>query len=962
MRSILKIFIFLILASIGSPTDAGASGFVQVRNFPRAIYSGGPQNWAVAHDSIGRLYIGNRDGLLTCDGERWQKYPLPNLTTVRSLFYDAESGRIYCGGSEEFGYFFADPETGCLTYVSLLETISDRAEARFTEVWNVLKQNDIIWFQCDNIMLRFDGSETRAVASPERIATSANIGGIIFIGTEEGHISRLDTAGNLTQLENTSALNGKKIRGILPLDSRLLIATEMNGLYAYDGNSTEPLRSDINDFLIDNQLFCAAGNSNNYLFGTVTGGAVVKNFKAGITKYINMESGMQNNTVLNAGFDNRGNIWLCLDNGLDYAMYNSPITNIIGTSNNVGAGYTSLLCDQTIYFGTNQGLFSSRYPFASGPSPLPLRRELQGQIWSITPIANDGFFVSCDAGAYFHDRAGFHKIDGLGGTYCIRLLNEPAQATAVASSYDGFHILRNVNGKWTSVKLAEDYPDVRGRFDIDSRNRLWISHWLKGIYCITLSPDNSAIDSVSFFTEKNGLPTARNNSVAIVDGKPVIINEAGFFSLNDSGTGFVADGELATVFTAGNPLTLHVADGKTILIDRAGIEVARPDNGSVAVSRIAMAKTINEGLVFGFEHITALNDDHLLMANQNGFWDIDLTSHADETPEASPLVSYIYANGDSMVYRATASADREPLVLPFALNSLRFDFACPDFRTADGVHYSSYLEGYDKTWSIPSTESAREYTRLPEGKYTLHLRARNLQTGNDSETAFGFEILPPWYRSTAAKVLYLLLIIAGFSGTTLAIMRWKYNAEQRLETQKDLELDEMRKQAEQDALHKDYEIATLKSEQLEIDIKHKSDELSSATMNLIRKNEILNDIASKISHIQQEKSLDPAVQKQLSHIQTSIEQNISHDDDWSTFNRNFDVVYGDYTKRLHQLHPQLSQADVRLCCYIRMGLTSKEIAPLINISFKSVEMARYRLRKKLALDPSLSLTDYIASL
>ncbi|MDE7334817.1 MAG: transcriptional regulator, partial [Muribaculaceae bacterium] len=106
----------------------------------------------------------------------------------------------------------------------------------------------------------------------------------------------------------------------------------------------------------------------------------------------------------------------------------------------------------------------------------------------------------------------------------------------------------------------------------------------------------------------------------------------------------------------------------------------------------------------------------------------------------------------------------------------------------------------------------------------------------------------------------------------------------------------------------------------------------------------------------------PGVQKQLSHIQTAIEQNISHDDDWSTFNRNFDVVYGDYTKRLHELHPQLSQADIRLCCYIKMGLTSKEIAPLINISFKSVEMARYRLRKKIGLSPDRSLTDYIASL
>lgn len=74
-----------------------------------------------------------------------------------------------------------------------------------------------------------------------------------------------------------------------------------------------------------------------------------------------------------------------------------------------------------------------------------------------------------------------------------------------------------------------------------------------------------------------------------------------------------------------------------------------------------------------------------------------------------------------------------------------------------------------------------------------------------------------------------------------------------------------------------------------------------------------------------------------------------------------DIVYGDYTRRLQDTYPQLTSSDIRLCCYIKMGLSSKEIAPLINISFKSVEMARYRLRKKLGLETSTSLSDYLSS-
>ena len=136
-------------------------------------------------------------------------------------------------------------------------------------------------------------------------------------------------------------------------------------------------------------------------------------------------------------------------------------------------------------------------------------------------------------------------------------------------------------------------------------------------------------------------------------------------------------------------------------------------------------------------------------------------------------------------------------------------------------------------------------------------------------------------------------------------------------------------------------------------------------MSLIRKNEILRGIADKLAKIQELSATDigaPAAQRMLSRIQNSIEENISHDEDQKTFNKNFDIVYANYTKRLMELHPNLSSSDKRLCCYIKMGLSSKEIAPLINISYKSVEMARYRLRKKIGLPPDASLTAYLDNL
>lgn len=281
------------------------------------------------------------------------------------------------------------------------------------------------------------------------------------------------------------------------------------------------------------------------------------------------------------------------------------------------------------------------------------------------------------------------------------------------------------------------------------------------------------------------------------------------------------------------------------------------------------------------------------------------------------------------------------------------------------MEFSSYLENYDSDWSPYSHDATREYTRLAEGDYVLHVRAHDIQSDTVTETSLSVSIAPPWFRTVWAKAAYTVLALLLILGGYLFLRRWMRDARRQLEQRKEKELENLRRQAEQEALVKDYEIATLKSEQLEHDIKHKSQELSSTTMNLIRKNEIINDIASKIAKIQETPGIDsgvPGISRQLAKIQASIEENISHDDDWKTFTRNFDVVYENYTKRLMERHPTLTAADKRLCCYIKMGLSSKEIAPLINISYKSVEMARYRLRKKIDLPPETTLTDYLCNL
>lgn len=935
-----------------------ASGFLEVRNFPRDSYKGGPQNWDVIQDSVGNLYVGNRDGMLSFDGERWHKYVLPNLSTVRAMLYDKDTDRIYVGGSEEFGYFSPHALTGALEYTSLLPTLrGDRPH--FTEIWNIHSLGGKIWFQGDYHLFCYDGTGTDVIASADRISCSALIGSALFVGFEEGDIGSV-AGGAIARLNTHSVLAGKKIQAMLPGPGIVLVCTPMDGLYSYDGDGVQPYASGIDGFLRENQLFCAVRSGDDYVFGTVTGGAVVKNFTTGNTRYINRMNGMQNNTVLNAGFDKSGNVWLCLDNGLDYAIYNSPLSNLIGSSNDVGAGYASLRYGDRVYFGTNQGLYSTPYPFESSPSPLALRREFQGQVWDITEC-DGGFFVAGDAGTYVHRGDTFEKIAGLTGTH--KVLEVPGiKDTAIASCYDGFHLLRKDGGKWRNAGMISGGNDAMGAFHFDNMGNMWFGHWLRGVYRLHYEPRTNSFDVNKLYTDNNGLPSTRDNYVTIFNGRPVFTSALGFYTYDYASDSIVPDSEIENIYKTPERGSLHFDKGRLVLIGQTGINVASPDDTGNYRTQLTIAKSLKDRMVNGFEDVNVIDSDEVIVANQDGFWSVNPKGGRRPEWEPRAFVGAVYANTDSLVYLAGLKPGAAPqLKLEHELNSLRFEFSCPDFQTTRGVLYSSYLENYDKDYSPYTTESSREYTQLHEGSYVLHLRAFNRNTGEESETAFSFRITPPWYRSVVAMIVYSLLFAAMVIWLAYMLQRWKLNTERRAEIKKEEELSEMRRRAEREALQKDYEISKLKSDQLEVDVKHKSTELSNATMNLIRKNEILHEIASKITKIQELTAHDKTVQRHLSAIQTSIKDNISHDDDQNAFNRNFDIVYGDYTKRLRERYPQLTPSDVRLACYLKMGLSSKEIAPLVNISYKSVEMARYRLRKKMELDSDTSITDYLAN-
>jgi DNA-binding CsgD family transcriptional regulator len=154
------------------------------------------------------------------------------------------------------------------------------------------------------------------------------------------------------------------------------------------------------------------------------------------------------------------------------------------------------------------------------------------------------------------------------------------------------------------------------------------------------------------------------------------------------------------------------------------------------------------------------------------------------------------------------------------------------------------------------------------------------------------------------------------------------------------------------------EIINLKNESLQSEVIHKNKELANTTLHLIHKNKILNAIKAQLNGLL-ESNMAQAKKNQIDSLIYKINRELKNEKFQEVFDDYFDDVHQDFISRLKDRHSNLSPRELRLCAYLKMNLSTKEIAPLMNISIRGVEIGRYRLRKKLELERDDNLIDYL---
>jgi DNA-binding CsgD family transcriptional regulator len=159
-------------------------------------------------------------------------------------------------------------------------------------------------------------------------------------------------------------------------------------------------------------------------------------------------------------------------------------------------------------------------------------------------------------------------------------------------------------------------------------------------------------------------------------------------------------------------------------------------------------------------------------------------------------------------------------------------------------------------------------------------------------------------------------------------------------------------------------ILQLENEKEQFDLRNKSQELSNMLLSEANRKEwnaeVLNEIHRIVDLLNTEHIAEAKIK--IQQLQTRLARNGETTINWRRFEENFDIVNNQFITRLSELYPWMTKQERRLCVYIHIGLSSKEIAPLLNVSTRAVEMMRYRVRNKMNIDSTISLKQYFIEL
>jgi len=915
----------------------GVSMFAQnippVSVFTADVYEADSQNWSVTQTEDKTMFFANSKGLLKYDGERWELLGSLNNTILRSVH--ARGNDVYTGAYMEFGVWKLD-KNNQYKYHSLTKDLDLVEDEQF---WNIstFNNNYIIFQSLDAIYIyNVESNEFEILRSETEFTKMIIKDNVLYFHEKQKGLFKL-VNGAKVAVNTTNLLKSSMFINLYTINNDLYVQTQRNGILNIKNND-QLIPTNASDQFSEFSVYSSIQRDNGDIYlGTISNGLIVISNKK-IVQELNQENALSNNTVLNLFIDVDNNIWLSLDNGINALDFDSNISIYNDQDGKLGTVYDSIKFEDNLYLGTNQGLFI----FDQEDNNYKLIKGTNGQVWSLFSYDNT-LFCGHHNGTYIIDQENAELIENVQGTWTFKVVDNK---TIMTGNYEGLNLYKKSNSKWKHYQKVKGFNISTKYFEFVDANTILVNHEYKGVFKLKLNNNLTEVTSVIKDTSVNkGL----YSSIIKLRDKVFYAYKNGIFHYDRENSKFIKDSVLTSFFIPNNYSSGRIdktGNDKIWLFSKTDIICIAL--GSVKneyiISKIPISSDIRNQLS-GYENVSLIDQNTFLIGKNDGYFKL-------KNPKSIEVKPLIYLKDLSVfslhdIYK-TFPIDKSLTEFENKFNNLSFKVTSFNYNPLLKTEYQYKLMGYDDEWSAWEEKGNVLYKNLPFGNYTFHSRSRIGQSKISDVVSYQFSIDRPFYLSNLMIAFYLFILL--FFVVAIHLLNKNSYNRKKAKLQKDA-----KRKLEIKTLESQKEIMKINNDKLKNEVENKNRELAISTMSLVKKSEFLSKIKSELKPIQGDNKI-------VKNVVKTINKSLNSKSDWEFFEEAFNNADKDFFKKLKSKHSKLTPNELKLCAYLRLNLSSKEIAPLFNISPKSVEIKRYRLRKKMDLDRNVSLTNYILSI
>jgi serine phosphatase RsbU (regulator of sigma subunit)/ligand-binding sensor domain-containing protein len=745
------------------------TGDYYITNFSPADYRSEEQNWCSIQDAYGRIFIADNGGILFNDGN-WGLIHMRNESRCFALAID-NTKKIFAGGENEFGYLEVSPR-GEFEYHSLSKDLPLQ-DREFGFVWAIRCINDEVFFCSNEKLFWYKNGKIKSFSpQAEAFHTFFIVGNTLFVREKQVGF-KVFINGELKKVEDTEMFANQRVDFILPFKKNMYwVGTRNDGMYLLLYDAEHPnksifskLKSPLDEWMAKNELYCGAKvNDNMYALGSLKGGILLvdKNFK--LIRAISEKDGLQDNGVKHIFVDNNENLWLSLALGVSFLESNTPITRWTRSNGIKGAIESSVKFEKKLYIATDKGLQvldAARNRFTD--------TDIGDQCFDLL-VKNNKLLVGT-ANALYSLSEGKAKL--LLESPVYKIFPDPFDPGILYLGTDkGLTIISVRDSKLIEVKSFNEWGDVRSA----ARTR-------EGLLCFGTSGNGIFLLDVKDhyrvkrLTEAEGLPSLIENYVFSYSGELMVGTPQGIYKI-ESGSSPVTCRKLKALDSLSKSLLLNaVTIAKQInndiwlngIISIPGIAQSRDDalfsihpdeNGAQVKNRMLNRIRASKALDF-------FQDGNLVyISTNNGLYCYDVSAVSRQMPFYTFISTLNFINEKKSGRNADSSLtiqnlvldnNRKEITLPFSSNEVYATPSASDYYDMNELRFASFLEGKEENYGAWTRTPLITYNNLHEGHYVLHLKSRNLLSQEGKEVSVSFLILPPWYRTLWAYLLYLLL-------------------------------------------------------------------------------------------------------------------------------------------------------------------------------------------------------------